>query len=202
MEMRKLLEQIAATAELMGSEISPGAAMMMAQDLAQYRPEIVAQALAGVRREPRVRFSLGSVIEQIERVQPDGRPGAEEAWAMIPRDEATSVVMTQEMAKAWGIVKPLLDGGDQVGARMAFREIYIRLVDDSKRSGIRPKWFPSLGDDKSGRDPVLAEAVRLGRIGAEHAIGLIAPHNADIAREGLAKIKKVIADSKFSQAAS
>lgn len=171
--MRKLLEAIAATAELMGREISPSAAMVMAQDLAQYPAEVTIAALANLRKEKNARFSTGAVIEQIERIQPDGRPGADEAWAMIPRDEYTSAVMTTEMAEALGIAQPLLNEGDQVAARMAFKEAYTSLVDEAKRAGKAPEWFPSLGHDPRGREAVLEEAVRLGRLPASQAAGLL-----------------------------
>jgi len=173
--MRKLLEGIAATAEIMGREISPAAAMVMAQDLSQYPSDVVMQALANLRRDAKARFSTGAIIEQIEKLQPDGRPGADEAWAMIPMDEYTSAVMTQEMAEALHIAQPLLDAGDKIAARMSFKEAYARIVEANKRNGIKPSWFPSLGHDKEGRDTVLAEAVRLGRLTADHAIGLLPP---------------------------
>ena len=219
--MRKLLEGIAATAEIMGREISPEAAMVMAQDLAQYPANVVVQALANLRRDAKARFSTGAIIEQIEKLQPDGRPGADEAWAMIPMDEYASAVMTQEMAEALHIAQPLLDEGDKIAARMAFREAYNRIVDANKRNGIKPSWFPSLGQDKEGRDTVLADAVRLGRIGAEHAIGLVAPDKiapmlqsagevrmalehkmptSEAALANIARIKSMLAGSKLSEA--
>jgi len=173
--MRKLLEGIAATAEIMGREISPEAAMVMAQDLAQYPANVVVQALANLRRDAKARFSTGAIIEQIEKLQPDGRPGADEAWAMIPKDEDASAVMTQEMADALRFAQPLLDEGDKIAARMAFKDAYSRIVEQNKLAGRKPSWFPSLGQSKEGRDAALAEGVRLGRLGADHAIGLLAP---------------------------
>lgn len=117
------------------------------------------------------------ILGILDRLLPDGRPGADEAWAMIPKDEQSSAVMTEEMAEALGIARPLLDEGDKIAARMAFKEAYARIVGANKTAGIKPKWFPSLGADKAGRDLVIAEAVRLGRLGAAHAIGLTAPDN-------------------------
>jgi hypothetical protein len=171
--MKKLLEQIAVTAELMGQTISPNAAASMAMDLSQYPLQTTIDALAQLRRESKGRFSLAAVLEQIEKLNPDGRPSADEAWAMIPRDEETSVVMSEEMAEAYGIAKPLLEEGDQVAARMAFKDAYTRIVDAHKRDGVQIKWFPSLGNDKEGREAALSNAVRLGRIGADHAARLL-----------------------------
>jgi hypothetical protein len=71
------------------------------------------------------------IIEQIERAaRNDGRPGAEEAWAisLAANDEHDTVVWTHECAQAWGAASPILALGDEVGARMAFKETYTRLL--------------------------------------------------------------------------
>lgn len=112
----------------------------------------------------------------IDKMNPDGRPGADEAWAMLPyQDESASVVMTEEMAEAFGIAREV---DDKNGARMAFREAYNRIVERNKRAGLQPRWFASLGHDTQGREIVIAEAVRLGRISASYASGLLPPPSA------------------------
>jgi len=113
-----------------------------------------------------------SIISILNEMRPDGRPIADEAWAMIPRDEDASVVMTEEMAEALNVARPLLDTGDQIAARMAFKAAYERLTEANRNAGIKPKWFPSLGHDRQGRDAAINEAVRLGRLGSEHAKSL------------------------------
>lgn len=170
----KLLEHIAATAETMGQTISPTAAAMMVNDLSAYQTDDVLVALKIVRASAS-RFNLKAVIDALEKVCPDGRPGADEAWAMILKDEYTSAVMTEEMAEAYGIAVPLLNDGDKYGARKAFIEAYQRIVEKNKMDGIAPKWFPSLGRDPEMRVTVLQEAVRIGRIGAEHAERIVPP---------------------------
>lgn len=105
----------------------------------------------------------------------DGRPSADEAWAMVPRSEDVSVVMTEEISEAWGIAQPLLDEGDQVAARMAFKAAYERITETNKRAGVKPRWFPSLGSDKEGREEVLQQAVRLGRLTAPHIALMLPP---------------------------
>jgi hypothetical protein len=144
-----------------------------------------------------------SIIAILDTLHPDGRLSADEAWAMIPRDEASSVVMTDEMAEAFGIAKPLLDARDQIAARMAFKSAYERIVEAHRVAGIAPKWFPSLGHDKAGRDMVISEAVRMGRLGVEHA-KLLAVNNetllalgdksfsVDQAKANIAKIKAML----------
>lgn len=113
-----------------------------------------------------------NITSILNALRPDGRPSSDEAWAMVPRDEAASVVMTDEIAEAFGVAKPLLDARDQIAARMAFKAAYERIVESNRNAGIKPRWFPSLGHDKAGRDLVISEAVRLGRLGAEHAKSL------------------------------
>jgi len=173
--MQKLLEALAGTAEVMGQQISPIALSVMADDLKDYDVELVLRALAQVRRENKGRLSIASIIEKIELLNPDGRPSPNEAWAMIPHDESASVVMTEEMAKAMGIALPLLIEGDKIGARMAFIEAYKRIVESNKQNGVKVKWFPSLGTDVGQRETAMMEAVKIGRISPEHAIGLLPP---------------------------
>lgn len=115
------------------------------------------------------------IREIIEVSIPGGRPGAEEAWsiALGAMDEAATVVWTEEMAAAWGVAHPLMQSGDKVGARMAFRETYNRKVDEAKRRGETPKWTPSLGHDQESRRTALQEAVdhgRLTRSSVEHLL--------------------------------
>ncbi len=109
-----------------------------------------------------------SIIAIIEAIRPDGRPGADEAWAMIPRDESATAVMSQEMHEALGIAQPLLDEGDKIGARMAFKEAYCLIVERNKFSGVAPAWSVSLGWDVNGRESVIREAILFGRLSEEH----------------------------------
>lgn len=119
----------------------------------------------------------------------DGRPGPEEAWSMIPRDEANSVVWTDEMAQAWGVAQPLLNEGDQVAARMAFLERYRQLVQAAREKGEPAKWMPSLGFDKAGREAALIDARDRGRLTAAHVAGLL-PHREERTANTLARIQK------------
>lgn len=169
--MQELLEAIAVTAELTQTDLSKAAARVMADDLARYPLPQVLGALTRCRRElaSNQRLSIAAVIQRLE----DGRPGPEEAWAMIPKDESTSVVWTQEMATAFGVALPLMD--DQVAARMAFKETYAKLVAVARDTGTQATWMPSLGQDPYGRESALMQAVEKGRIKLEHAQRLL-PH--------------------------
>lgn len=206
--MEKVIQHLAATAELTGYEISPTALAMMATDLSSYSEEVIIKALAMLRRESKYKMTLASVVEQIEKLSPDGRPGADEAWAMIPRTEEATVVWTDEMAQAHSVASPLLEEGDKIAARMAFKEKYQSLVEENKRNGIPVKWSASLGHDIYGRESALVEAVRLGRIDCRHAMRLMPPesHKAiiDVSNDEVLKLeyKNIVSDPEKAHAAS
>ena len=118
------------------------------------------------------------IIAQLEgAAADDGRPGPEEAWAiaLTGADERATIVWTDEMAQAWGLAQPVLHGGDQVGARMAFREAYGRLVDAARRAGRYVTWCPSFGHDLIGRDEAIDRAVQRGMLARHDYPKLAAP---------------------------
>jgi hypothetical protein len=166
MTSSRVIEAIAVTAELCGRTFSPAAAMMFASDLDGFPESAVLLALTRCRKEVRGMMTIQDVISRID----DGRPGVEQAWAMIPQDENTSVVWTDEMAAAWGTAASLLREGDRIGARMAFKETYAKLVSDARDQKEPPKWTPSFGDDRYGRQAAMAEAVRMNRLTLDHAV--------------------------------
>jgi hypothetical protein len=105
----------------------------------------------------------------------DGRPGPEEAWAVCPKSEDETVVWTTEMAAALGMgARDLLRDGDAIGARMAFKEAYTRLVGEARARGDKLRWTASMGWDKAARVAPLAEGVERGRITREYAFNLLA----------------------------
>lgn len=109
------------------------------------------------------------IIAQLDGLAADdGRPGADEAWAIALRaaDESQTLVWTDEMAQAWGIARTVLNAGDEVGARVAFRDAYNRIVDAARRERTPVHWDASLGFDQSTRSDVIREAVALGRLPA------------------------------------
>jgi hypothetical protein len=65
---------------------------------------------------------------------------------------------------------------------MAFKESYISEVAHA-RAEVRPvKWEVSLGLDKNGRVPALAEAVEKNRISANHAMSLVGDQAVELQR--------------------
>lgn len=107
------------------------------------------------------------IIAQIESASAnDGRPGDEEAWAVALRsaDEAATVVWTDETARAMGEARPVLMAGDKVGARMAFKAVYARLVVEARQQRIPVKWSASLGHDAESRNATLLPHIEAGRL--------------------------------------
>lgn len=186
LDMDELVKAIVVTAELTGTDLSVSAAKVMAEDLSEFPLHQVMGALKKCRRGLSGKLTVEAVISRLD----DGRPGPEEAWAMIPRDESSSVVWTEEMAQAFGIANPLICEGDTIQARMAFIEAYKRLCDEAREQKIPVRWTPSLGHDKRGRESVLMDAVRKNRLTAKHALGLLPHIDGSDAKENLLAITK------------
>lgn len=135
--------------------------------LGAYDLSVVRRGLDGHVKDPqRGKFvpTPADIIAQIERLCFDGRPGVEEAWAMVPQSETETVVWTAEMAEAYNACAPLLNAGDRIAARMTFREVYARELARAKAIGAPVTWIPCLGSDKVHRERVLGDAVKTGRI--------------------------------------
>jgi hypothetical protein len=107
------------------------------------------------------------ILAQVEQASADdGRTEDAEAWATALRasDEGATVVWTAETAEAWGICKPVLDAGDEVGARMAFKAAYNRLLVAARARREPIRWSASIGHDTARRDDALRIAVDGGRL--------------------------------------
>lgn len=170
--------------ELKGQGLSAGAKAMWFRALAAHPIDVVRSALGAHIADPKRGAFLpmpADVIAQIDRaIADDGRPGPQEAWALAMRstDEGETIVWTSEVAEAFGEASSILNAGDEVGARMAFIEVYTRLVDAARRARTAPKWTASLGHDPERRDRAIAEAANRGLIDASQYPQLPAPRGA------------------------
>lgn len=169
--MSNLLQALAVTAEVCGTEFSEPAAKAIVSRLSSYPLESVLKALDKCQTEVTGRLSLAAIIGRID----DGRPSADEAWstAIMAGDEASTVVWTTETAKAYWAAAALLDQGDKVGARMAFRDVYDREVSNARQAGTPTKWEATLGTDPYQREQAIKQAAELNRLGREHANTLL-----------------------------
>jgi len=174
-----VLKAIAVAAELTGTELSEAALRVMAGDLDAYPEAAVLRALDRCRRELKTRLTLAAVLERIEGQ--DGRPGADEAWAIAigALDEADTVVWTDEIAQAFDVARPILEARDKVGARVAFRDAYERMVREAREAGQQGRWVASIGHDASRRGAALTQAVQRGRIAGESVAHLLAAPQGD-----------------------
>jgi hypothetical protein len=143
------------------------------------------------------------LIDQIEMAsEKDGRPGAEEAWAiaLTSIDESDTVVWTQEIAEAFATCRPVLDSSGTISARKAFVEIYTRLVTSARAAYRPPEWSASLGWDKTKQSAVLARAATAGLLAGPTISALLPapvedPPPSKNSRVQLDKIRKILAES-------
>ena len=141
----EILKAVVVTAELTGTQLSPAAQAVMVADLMDYPMPSVLAALTCCRKELSGRLTLGAIVSRLQAS--DGRPAADEAWAIALQacDERETVVWSTEIAAAFDIARPVLNAGDKVGARVAFREAYARLVADARAANRQVAWSASLG---------------------------------------------------------
>lgn len=200
-EEDQVLQMLAATAEVMGTELKPSALMLMAKDLFDYDYTAVMHALTRCRRELSGRLTLKAILDVL--APGGGWLSANEAWslALPAADERNSVVWTAEASKAWQVALPLIDAGDKVGARMAFNASYDRLVAEAKNAGKHPQHEVSAGWDASGRDVAIESAQRHGLLpkpDAPTALSLPSPgeeQQMETNRERIAKGLRELASS-------
>lgn len=166
-----LADQLAATAELLGQQLSAAAGAMMADDLAEYSRPVLSAALKRIRTEHTGKLTPKAIIEAIDAAM--GRPGSNEAWAtaLSALDERNTVVWTGEMAQAWEVARSVVVGGDEIGGRMAFKDAYERLVRTAREERRVPVVTVSVGWDADLRAAGVEKAVKLGYVpaGAEVA---------------------------------
>lgn len=146
--------------------------------------------LTHMRQDPKFPPTAAQLLELMGHREP-GRLGVEEAWsrAVLACDETETVVMNDHIAEAWGVAKPIMDLGDEVGARMAFKEAYQRITTSATGA---VKWWPSIGSDPHKRDAALSEAKRAGLLPAPQVAGLLPPPEPTRANsnpEGLKRLK-------------
>jgi hypothetical protein len=161
------------------------------ETLTEQRQEIYCAGLADIQRDQlnnafrRARYELKwfpklAELRDLAGVsrygQNDGRPGPEEAWARMPkgaRMEEDSIVWCEEERAAYGACRSLLVDGDQIGARMAFKERYERELAEARSQGRPVRWIVSPGYDMEHRLATLATAVQERRLSLKGALHFV-----------------------------
>ena len=150
-----------------GKLFSKAAMTALFEDLECYPLEDINQALICHRRQNKYAPSVNDIIEILSPKATTTHIGSEEAWTIAVNafDENNTVVITQEMFDAKVAAQPVWDLGDEIGARMAFKEVYNRKL----MTAGPVKWFVSAGIDKTQTAHVVKEAIAMGRLpkGAE-----------------------------------
>jgi hypothetical protein len=174
------------TCELVGQTLSDAAIEGIVAELSRYPEASVMEALLRCRRELR-RLTLADILDRV----PGQHPGPEEAWGLVSRclaNEQISIVWTEEMREAYGTAAAL--ASDPVAARMAFKEVYSKLVSTARAHRQSPAWSVSLGYDPHGRELALTEAVQKNQISQDHAARLL-PSVSAVAPEVQALVEQL-----------
>lgn len=171
--------------------------LFKAFSIEEFRMACLRHAVADPRNPPNP-ASLMAILN------PKSILGPEEAWgkAVEACDESRTVVMNDHIAEAWGICKPIMDIGDEVGARMAFKEAYQRITASAQEPA---KWYPSIGTDPHHRDAALSEARKQGLLPATQVAALLPPplpKKGEKNPPGLQRLKEVMAELKLKNAGS
>lgn len=176
-----ILQAITVTAEMTGAKFSAPTLVAMVDRLSAFAIDAVLQALDRCQAECRRPLTMADVVERMQ--QDDGRPGADEAWALCPKAEVDAAVWTDEMRVAFFVAWPVLSGGDEIAARMAFKQSYERLVREARDQRKPIAWTLSAGQDRDATAQALEKAVELGRIGRGQAAAMLPalPDNGPIA---------------------
>lgn len=200
-EQEKLVLALIATAEVMGNEIKPNATLVMVDDLSMYPLGDVLQALTRVRRECTGKLTLKMILDILAPA--GGWISANEAWAIaLPAaDEAATVVWTQEMAKAFEVARPILEGGDKIGARMAFIPAYERFVDQAKRENRVPAYEISAGWDANMRELAVRNAQTAGLLPApkQETKALAAPERPILFDDHVSAYRRHVMSDRLKQ---
>jgi hypothetical protein len=106
----------------------------------------------------------------------DDHPGPEEAWGLLIRfvsDERETGLLTEPMREGWAACSPILELGDEIGARMCFLETYKKALKIARNAGQRAQWSVTMGTDVERRKTALQAAVDARRISLDYAQSLL-----------------------------
>lgn len=174
--LQQWTELIGLTAEACGTQISEAGLKMMAADLYQYDFNAVGVACAKCRRELKFRLTLSDIIERLQA--DDGRPSANEAWGMFPKNSESTALVTNEIMEAGAAAWELLQFGDKVAARMAFNAKYEGGVELNRAAGLNPRWQLSVGN--SGECTSAAtDGLKRDLLSLEYIRTVLKPDDAD-----------------------
>ncbi|ARS51521.1 hypothetical protein [Kushneria konosiri] len=181
----KLVEEILATAEILGQEMRATVVNVMVRDLREYEYSDVSQSLTRCRAELTGKLTLAAILERMQGANQFLSPNEAWALALTAQDELETVIWTAEVATAAGVAQPILDLGDKVGARMAFISAYEREVAAAKSERRQPEYMVSLGYSPERRQEAITQGVKKGLLAAPKVEHLLpAPHGFNEEKTG------------------
>ena len=124
-DLKAFQELMRATLEYYDREATPTAIQIYWNALKAYPIDTIKQILNTHIQVSKFMPKVSEILDVLRNM--DGRPDAQEAWAMVApslNNEDVTVVRTADMAMAFGVAYSLR--GDPVAARMAFLEAYRR----------------------------------------------------------------------------
>lgn len=166
-EKNKFLEMMNGMAAVFATELTTPLVKIYWDVLKEYSLSEITTACNIYIRKGKFFPKPAEIIDLVPASKAHAHIGADEAWAIVleSMDEFKTVVMTKEILEARAIAWPLWEEGDRVGARMAFKDAYARII----ATAGRPAWSVSLGYDAAGREPAVRKAVELGRLSRDEA---------------------------------
>lgn len=190
-----------AALETYGKSPSDTQTLMAFAALKKYRFDEIRGALsAHISNSDAGRFmpKPADIIGNIEKLNPDGWLSSDEAWAIAldMMDEANTVVVTDQIMYAMPTATQIYNSGDPIGARMAFKSAYDRLLDEARAKGETPHWKPTLGHDPTRRKGAILAGIEQGLLGRDHlnsVAGLLTDGELDNAISLLESASKAVA---------
>lgn len=200
-EQEKFFTMMVDAYALYGKDLTRGVLDLMFEALQEHPLEAISQALGThVKCPNRGRFPplIADIVAKIEALKPARLkfPSADEAWAIAlrTRDEHDSIVVFDELMAAFGAAGEILDTGDEVGARMAFRDVYEQEVMRSRMDSRSPRWWLTPGWDRSLRELRIREGVERGLLPVallEQITPPIADNRRRVASNGLRLLRDI-----------
>lgn len=120
-------------------------------------------------------FPSAGTLRELALSMADGRPTAEQAWALIPKSECDTGYVTQEMMNAWITVYEDYADGNRVGARIGFIKAYDQEVRNARAAMRPPKGWISHGISYTQEERAQAEVAAIEQA---HAMGAITDQRA------------------------
>lgn len=161
-ERKQFTIALHALAELHGRKITATGMSMYFRALERYPWEEIRKAMdAHVCDSKEGKFFPlpGHIIGKISET--NKRQSADEIWASLPLSEQDSVYWTNETKQAFfQAALPLIELGDMMAARMAFRAAYDRICEENKMHSIQYEFSP--GWNEAGRETCLQKAIDRG----------------------------------------